>query len=77
MISRTRTLLTLGVFMIAAASTRQDPGKLVEWPVYGGDPGGSRYSTLADINRDNVRGLTRVISPFLHSPARFVGFFSP
>jgi quinoprotein glucose dehydrogenase len=59
MISRARTALTLGVFMIAAASTKQGSGKLVEWPVYGGDPGGSRYSTLTDINRENVSGLTR------------------
>ena len=29
-----------------------------EWPVYGGDPGGMRYSALTDINRDNVSGLT-------------------
>ena len=23
-----------------------------DWPVYGGDPGGQRYSTLSQINRD-------------------------
>ena len=28
-----------------------------DWPVYGGDPGGRKYSTLAVINRDNVAGL--------------------
>ncbi|GMQ82749.1 MAG: glucose/quinate/shikimate family membrane-bound PQQ-dependent dehydrogenase [Rhodothermia bacterium] len=28
-----------------------------EWPAYGGDPGGTRYSPLTQINRDNVRGL--------------------
>jgi quinoprotein glucose dehydrogenase len=27
------------------------------WESYGGDPGGSRYSPLAQINRDNVTGL--------------------
>jgi quinoprotein glucose dehydrogenase len=27
------------------------------WPVYGGDPGGRHYSTLADINRNNVDDL--------------------
>ncbi|MEZ5289255.1 MAG: PQQ-binding-like beta-propeller repeat protein [Vicinamibacterales bacterium] len=28
-----------------------------EWPVYGGDPGGTKASPLADVNRDNVSGL--------------------
>jgi quinoprotein glucose dehydrogenase len=42
-----------------APSVGQNTGRLVEWPVYGGDPGGSRYSTLTDVNRDNVSGLAR------------------
>lgn len=29
----------------------------VEWPVYGGDPGGTKYSPLDDVNRDNVARL--------------------
>ena len=29
-----------------------------EWPVYGGDPGATKYSALADINRSNVTRLT-------------------
>ncbi len=29
----------------------------VEWPVYGGDPGGSKYSPLEDVNRGNAAGL--------------------
>lgn len=28
-----------------------------EWPAYGGDPGGTRYSPLADIDRGNVGAL--------------------
>ena len=28
-----------------------------EWPTYGGDPGGTRYSPLTQINRDNVSSL--------------------
>src|SRR6266567_942780 len=28
-----------------------------EWPVYGGDPGNSRYSSLRQINRSNVTQL--------------------
>jgi quinoprotein glucose dehydrogenase len=27
------------------------------WPAYGGDPGGSRYSSAGEITRENVRGL--------------------
>ena len=29
----------------------------VEWPVFGGDQAGTKYSTLTQINRDNVRNL--------------------
>src|SRR3989449_4783781 len=29
-----------------------------DWPVYGRDPGGTRYSPLTQITRDNVRHLT-------------------
>ncbi|HEX7757956.1 MAG TPA: pyrroloquinoline quinone-dependent dehydrogenase [Caulobacteraceae bacterium] len=32
----------------------------VDWPFYGGDAGGQRYSTAAQIRPDNVRGLTAV-----------------
>src|ERR1700760_3842234 len=28
-----------------------------DWPNYGRDPGGQRYSPLADVNRSNVSGL--------------------
>lgn len=33
-----------------------------DWPVYGGDPGGSKYSTLDQITRDNVGRLELVWS---------------
>ena len=33
------------------------PGR--DWSYHGGDPGGSRYSTLSQINADNVRNLRR------------------
>lgn len=29
-----------------------------DWPVYGGDAGGTRFSKLAQINRDNVKNLS-------------------
>jgi hypothetical protein len=28
-----------------------------DWPAYGRDPGGSRYSPFTQINRSNVQGL--------------------
>jgi glucose dehydrogenase len=28
-----------------------------DWPAYGRDPGGQRFSPLTTINRNNVRGL--------------------
>jgi quinoprotein glucose dehydrogenase len=30
----------------------------IDWPVYGGDPGGQKYSASADVNRENVGDLT-------------------
>jgi quinoprotein glucose dehydrogenase len=39
---------------VAAAPADQD------WPYYGGDPGGMKYSALADINVGNVAGLRLV-----------------
>jgi quinoprotein glucose dehydrogenase len=32
-------------------------GPPAEWPAYGNDPGGTRYSPLADITRENVKNL--------------------
>ena len=29
----------------------------VDWPVYGGDPGGMKYSALTQINRESITGL--------------------
>jgi len=55
----------LGILCIAMAlagaveAPAQGNSRLVEWPVYGGDPGGMRYSPLTDVNRDNVPGLVR------------------
>jgi alcohol dehydrogenase (cytochrome c) len=46
-----------------AASQGLDPGALLRpstdtWPTYNGDYSGRRYSTLAQINKDNVHSLT-------------------
>jgi quinoprotein glucose dehydrogenase len=47
-------LTSLLSFTLAAAPPQT---RLQEWPWYGGDPGGNRYSTLTDINRSNVKSL--------------------
>lgn len=67
-----RTLSAMVMLLFTAASlsvsqTRQKPtwakvgrlsaGAAADWPAYGNDPGGSRYSPLAQINRGNVRDL--------------------
>ena len=56
-------LAALGVLaagiVLAWRPFTQGRSQLVEWPVYGGDPGGMRYSALTDINRDNVGRLTK------------------
>ena len=45
---------TAAVFALSGATGST---KLQEWLWYGGDSGGNRYSTLTDINRDNVKNL--------------------
>ncbi len=52
-----RITLTLVLFTLPGAravSAQQQP---VEWPAYGSDASGTRYSPLADINRSNVAKL--------------------
>ena len=45
------------VLALLSSMLRAAPLPDVEWPVYGGDPGGQKYSPLADVNRDNVAAL--------------------
>ena len=40
-----------------AAALRGDGARPDEWPTYGNDPGGTRYSPLSQIDRGNVAGL--------------------
>ena len=49
------TLVGLGVFAQSAAKTTSSGSS--EWPNYGNDPGGMRYSPLAQINHENVTRL--------------------
>ena len=43
--------------MAQAAYTPKQRKSDSEWPTYGRDPGGSRYSPLTQINRDDVKNL--------------------
>src|SRR6185369_2371439 len=50
--------LFLGVLVLSAAGAGPAPrGSVAEWPAYGRDPGGSRYSLADQITRENVRQL--------------------
>lgn len=48
-------VMALGCAQPPPTSTPETPD--VEWAHYGGDPGGNKYSPLADINRENVADL--------------------
>lgn len=57
-------LVTLGCVVVLLAcgpasdcEIPQRSGDPTEWPSYGNDPGGTRYVSLDEINRDNVRCL--------------------
>jgi len=49
---------TASCVMLALASVRAAHAQ--EWRYYGGDPGGTRFSPLTQITRENVHRLTRV-----------------
>jgi quinoprotein glucose dehydrogenase len=42
---------------VSAALAARQPRAMQEWPVYGGDPGGTKASPLSDIDRSNVSTL--------------------
>jgi quinoprotein glucose dehydrogenase len=56
-----RVLLACGGLVIlslpVAIAQRSDATRQVEWPYYGGDQGGAKYSTLTDVGPDNVQRL--------------------
>jgi quinoprotein glucose dehydrogenase len=39
------------------SSARKTPARVVEWPAYGHDAGGSKFSPASQITRDNVKNL--------------------
>ena len=52
----THALVPVVLAAALSASVRTQPA-MQEWPVYGGDAGGAKFSPLADINRANVASL--------------------
>jgi quinoprotein glucose dehydrogenase len=51
--------MLLAIFLIAAitAARPASNAEIADWPFYGGDAGGARYSPLTQINRSNVTEL--------------------
>jgi glucose dehydrogenase len=64
---------TLGLLTILMALAAQTRAQQVEWPYYGGDPGGSRYSPLTGINAGNL-GRLRVAWQWKHWETRLEDF---
>jgi membrane-bound PQQ-dependent dehydrogenase (glucose/quinate/shikimate family) len=54
---RYRLFVFCFVFITMSAATLAQNSAGVEWPNYGNDPGGMRYSTLSQVNRENVARL--------------------
>ena len=52
-----KTGLTVILLIMSAGVSGQSTKSAMEWPYYGGDQGGSKYSTLSDINTSNVSRL--------------------
>ncbi len=50
-------LAWLAACVFGAPLPAQSTSPLVEWPTYGGDAGGMKYSPLTDVNRGNVARL--------------------
>src|SRR5579864_1427840 len=51
-------LLIFSCVAFASGAARGQASGDTEWPNYGNDPGGMRYSSLSQINRENVSKLT-------------------
>ncbi len=54
-----RSWTLLAVVLLTAGATAQRQAIPRDWPVYGGDAGGRKYSALTTLTRENVAGLTR------------------
>ena len=51
------SVLCLGIFVSSCADSEQAVFTASDWPAYGGQNNGNRYSTLTQVNRDNVSRL--------------------
>ena len=49
--------LCLGIFVSSCSDSEQAVFTASDWPAYGGQNNGNRYSTLTQVNRDNVSRL--------------------
>ncbi len=56
--ARQRAVFALIGLLASAAFAQSDSPREVDWPVYGHDPGGTKYSPLSDINKGNVKKLS-------------------
>lgn len=54
---RGTTRAAVAGWLVAASVAAVEAGETVDWPRVGNDPGGMRYSELAEINRENVGRL--------------------
>ena len=54
---RALSVLWLGLGLSCGAAPRQGGGPTAEWPAYGGDAGGMRWSPLVEIRPENVDAL--------------------
>jgi quinoprotein glucose dehydrogenase len=52
-----RLMQALSVVLCVATVTASAAGSGADWPAFGGDPGGSQHSPLAQINKANVKQL--------------------
>src|SRR5258706_5097718 len=57
MLKKTSGLPLAAVLLLAIASSGFQNKPDGEWPAYGGDPGGQRFSALTSINNNNVQSL--------------------
>lgn len=57
----------LAILMLLAAGAAQG-AEDGEWPTYGRDQGGTRYSPLKQINRENVTALRVAWTYHTHAP---------
>ena len=54
---RTKTIATVTLFAATTFLAAAQNQSQTEWPVYGGQPSQNHYSSLAQINRTNVKDL--------------------